>query len=93
MTMTIEHTLPDRFTVTFEVTLRDTSREDDTVSATIEYPAGVDLSDYTVGESYPMAAVEAAVSGLVGHAVHFVDCTFYGTEGDSTVEVWAFDAV
>ena len=90
--MTIEHTLPDLSEfLTFTVCVVNGGR--DPVTATIEYPAGVDLSDYTVVEAYPMAAVEAAVSGLVGHAVHFVDCTFYGTEGESTVEVWTFEAL
>ena len=91
--MNITHRLPGSITdITFEVTLRDTTREDGTVSATIEYPAGVDLSDYTVRESYPMAKVEAAVSTAVGHAVKFSDCTYYGTDigGESTVEVWGF---
>lgn len=88
----ISHRLPDLTDLTFEVTLRDTPREDGTVSATINYPAGVDLSDYTVRESYPMAAVEAAVSTAVGHPVKFSDCTYYGTDigGDTTVEVWDF---
>ena len=88
----ITHRLPGSLTdLTFEVTLRDTTREDRT-TATINYPAGVDLSDYTVRESYPMAKVEAAVSTAVGHSVKFSECTYYGTDigGDTTVEVWAF---
>jgi hypothetical protein len=87
----ITHRLPDLTDLTFEVTLRDTTREDRT-TATINYPAGVDLSDYTVRESYPIAKVEAAVSMAVGHSVTFAGCTYYGTDigGDTTVEVWDF---
>lgn len=91
--MNITHRLPGSLTdLTFEVTLRDTTREDGTTTATISYPAGVDLSDYTVRESYPMDKVEAAVSTAVGHSVKFSECTYYGTDvgGDTTVEVWDF---
>ena len=85
----ISHRLPDLTDIAFEVTLRDTTPEG-RVTATINYPAGVDLSDYTVRESYPIAKVEAAVSTAVNHSVTFAGCTYYGTEGDATVEVWDF---
>lgn len=88
----ITHRLPGSLTdLTFEVTLRDTTREDGTVFVTVNYPAGVDLSGYTVVEAYPIARVEAAVSKSVGLPLMFVGCEEYGTEGDNTYELWVFD--
>ena len=85
---TIDHTLPTGETLTFTVTLRGC--EPGTCAAMVEYPAGVDLSQWSTREAYPMAAIEAAIATATkADAARFTHCDSYGADAN-TWEEWHF---
>lgn len=85
---TIDHTLPTGETLTFTVTLRGC--EPGTCAAMVEYPAGVDLSQWSTREAYPMAAIEAAIATATkAAAARFTHCDSYGADAN-TWEEWHF---
>ena len=89
MSTTISHTLPTGETIDFTVTLRGC--EPGTCTALVEYAKGLDLSQWSSREAYPVAAIEATVATAArADGARFTHCDDYGEES-STWEKWHFD--
>ena len=85
---TIDHTIPTGETISFTVTLRST--EGARAVALIEYPAALDMSQWSVRDAYPVAAIELAVASAAKvDSARFTHCDGYGAEA-STWEEWHF---
>lgn len=85
----IEHTLPSGAVITITVTMHNCAPG--SACAFIGYAGGLDLSQWSSREAYPIAAIEKAVaSAMKATAAVFSHCDDYGVDGDSTWEEWYF---
>lgn len=87
--MDFEHQLSDRTRVRIEVEHTPNLSDDPAVTyAVLGYPLAAQLWRRT--GAYPVQAIEAWVSGLVGHPMRWECCTDRGGSDGWAYEVWRF---